>query len=206
MKKTITSLFTILLLTVLFSFDSGTASWKLTKENDNIQMFHKWVNLLESQKTRAMKVTFFADATPQKVLECLKNPEDIKQWSHGIEKCERHPKTTTEWTTYTLFKIPGPFDNKDLVSVYNVKNLGTRGIVIDITSSPDALPTPEDVQRIREYNGTWTLTPKSTGGTNVTFEVISFTEPILPRWIQDPIVQSTFMKSIKNLRTLAESK
>ena len=72
-----------------------------------------------------------------------------------------------------------------------------------MTGNPDFSPHLENIKRVKNYEGRWVFKALENGQTKVEFYTISFTKPIFPRFIQDPIIQKIFIESINKLRNLA---
>ena len=71
-----------------------------------------------------------------------------------------------------------------------------------MTGKPDKLPIYEDIMRMKLYEGYWSFRRMENGLTHVEFHTISFTSPIIPRFLQDPVLQKTFIKSMNKLKEL----
>ena len=71
---------------------------------------------------------------------------------------------------------------------------------------PERFPRKSDVNRLEKYQGSWKLIPQAEGKNMVEFSSLTFSEPPVPRFILDPIIQRMMVNSMIDFKTLAESK
>jgi hypothetical protein len=68
-----------------------------------------------------------------------------------------------------------------------------------MTGKPDRVPQQSGITRMDKYEGQWVFIPVGNGKTRVEFYSIAFSRPIVPRFIQDPVVQGILIDSINKL-------
>lgn len=180
------------------------SDWETKKRSDAIKLQYRWVLIGDTLETRQTRAILHITAPEKEIIEHLKDGHKLKKWMAGSKKCEVYPISDNEWVTYTLFNIPKPFPQKDLITKYTVH--GQRGKTeIKITSAPGFLPKNNGISRLEHYEGAWTFTPVSTHTMKVVFSTTTFSKPVLPRFIQDPIIQRVLMQSFENLKNLSEN-
>lgn len=177
--------------------------WKTAKKNNGIIIQYRWVNIGDTLKTREIRSLFTIKATHDEIINNLNDHSRLTKWNSGIKICKVYGKTEKEWITYTMYNIPRPLKQQDLVTRYSVTEADGK-VTIDMKAVPEYVKHIKGVQRQENYKGKWRLYPTRYGKTLVEFSSVSFSKPMLPRFIQDPILQHMFVKSFAKLRELSE--
>ena len=180
------------------------SSWKLAKKSDDIKISYRFVELGDTLETREMKISFSVKSTQQLLVSMFRESDNLAAWSAGIKKCKRLENSNDTWIMYNLYKIPWPFKEKDLITKYNMISTPTT-TTLYMTSKPNKIPHYPTISRLEDYKGRWVLKTDSTGLTQVEFYSISFSKPVVPRFIQDPIIQRAFIESVNKLKALVSS-
>ena len=175
--------------------------WKVDKVSEDIEISYRFLMVGDTFKTREMRIRFELDTGIDAIMPMYNSANNFQQWSAGIERCELLDKDSSGWTLYNLYDIPWPFKTRDLVTRYDMEDT-EDGVRLSMTSDADAYPITEGVMRMRYYEGYWLFESINDNRTNVSFHSIAFSKPVAPRFIQDPIVQRAFIKSIERLRTM----
>jgi len=201
------SLFTFLL--VLFHGFSIHAQelespWKLAKKSDDIKISYRFIESGDTLKIREMKISFLVKSTPEKLVQMFREPTNLVAWSAGVKKCELLNETADTWLMYNCYKIPWPFMQKDLITKYSME-VTSKITTLLMTSKPNQIPHYKDISRLENYKGRWVFKTDFEGITHVEFYSISFTKPIVPRFLQDPIIQRAFIESIQKLKEIVSS-
>lgn len=198
----------LLLSTTLSAHSSGgknkySTDWNLARKSDDISLFYRWIQADEGIKTREMKVEFTIDAGIEEILEQFSSEKNYMKWAAGIKECTIESLNDSVWYTYTLMNYPWPLKKKDLVTKHVIHKQG-HTTIIQIEASPNRTAKADGIERLEKYNGSWQLTTNIDGSTSLDYRVISFQKPILPRKIQDPLIQRISIHSLNELRRLAE--
>lgn len=179
-------------------------NWKLVKQSENIDISYRNVKVGDTLETRQMKMTFSVSSDTKTLINLFKDSEKLSAWTAGAEKCTvLMGESDTAWMTYTLYNIPWPFEKKDLITKY-VLTETDEATVLNLRSAPQQLPIYQNVSRLENFEACWKFTELGNGITEVEFVSISFTKPLVPRFIQDPIIQGILIDSIKELKKLAK--
>jgi phosphoserine aminotransferase len=75
-------------------------------------------------------------------------------------------------------------------------------VIININSRADHVPSKPGIERLQEYNATWTITETAPQKVHIEFSAMSNTPPMFPRYIQDPIIEKMFHNNLVRLREL----
>lgn len=177
------------------------SDWKLAKQLDGIKISYRFLNIGDTLETREMGIWFSINASPDEILTMFNNANNLSKWSAGIKECNIIEKNPNSWTTYNLYDIPWPFEQKDLVIEYSLKK-SNNNTILNIRSKPKKVAEQPGITRIEDYEGKWIFTPATNGLTKVSFYSISFSKRVLPRFIQDPVIQNIFIESIQTLKSL----
>lgn len=198
----------LLLAFILQGFTNGInssekAEWQLSKKSKDISLFYRWIELGNNSKTREMKVEFTINAEISEILSYFRNAKSYESWAAGIKKCNIERTSDSIWYTHTVMNYPFPFKQKDLVTRHLVVCNGVSA-TIEVEAAPDYFSEIEGIERMKDYQGIWYFSTAKNGSTAVEYRVISFTNPIFPRFVQDPIVQKICVDSFIELKQLAE--
>lgn len=199
--KTILSFFFCLFIGQSSFAHQVLSDWELGKESDQIEISYRYLSIGDTLKTREMRISFYVDASPNRLIPMFKDAEHLKAWSARTERCEIIQSDSNTWTTYCLFNIPWPFQKKDLITEYHLTKTDSS-IIISMEGKPDQVPYFKDILRMEKYEGEWSFVPLKNGKTKVELTTISFTKSNIPKYIRDPIIQSVFIDSINNLKEL----
>lgn len=200
-----TLLLSILLLPLVDHVDDGkeTRADLIEKSEWNHVKCYKGVNLYERLITAnelqvsERKGELVVDCDFNTVTKFFSVPENMKFWMKGVKKayCLR-TDSINKWTVHTTYRLPWPFANKDMVSAYEFKQYGTNKCVIQIISIDDMMEESSNMERITNFRANCMVTKIDDQKTKIVFSVICATPPIMPRWIQDPIVKRIFLKNM----------
>jgi hypothetical protein len=178
--------------------------WETSRKSGNVELQYRWVLVGDTLKTREMHVIFEVRATPEEILENFYVPEKASLWASGTRECRIYKNSDQEWINYTAFSIPKPLQQQDLVTRYRASADAGKTIVT-IQAIPDFFPSYEGYERMQHYEGRWELTPSIDGITRVEFFTVSYTKPMLPRSIQDKLLQPMMIESFENLIKLSQN-
>jgi hypothetical protein len=177
--------------------------WKLSRETEGISIYYRWLNT-DSLRTREMRAQFFIRAEIPAILRQFTKAENYLSWAVGIKECRIKIINDSSWVTYTLMDYPWPMKQKDLVTRYVVKKSRSETEII-ISAEPEAFPPKEGIERMQNYTGEWKFVSAGEGNTLIDYRAVSFTKPVFPRFIQDPVIQKLFIDSFHELKYLAET-
>jgi hypothetical protein len=204
MKKQGLILVTLLTITMLhLSGQVILSDWEMAKESVDNKIYYRNIYVGDSLETRQMRINFKIKSTKRHILELFRRTENLSEWTKGSKVCKILENNESNWLTYTLYNIPWPFNNKDLVSRYQLVENDSHDFSILINAEPSVYPVKEKIERVKNYKGEWCFTLLDDGTYDVEFLSVIFTEPVVPRFLQDPVVQSVLIDSIDKFKKMA---
>jgi hypothetical protein len=178
--------------------------WEEVRNNNGVITYVRWLHHQDGSKTRERMGDMKVDCSLKKTVEVLTDPEETKKWMSGVsENYLLSRSNPTEWYTYTLYHISWPFNNRDLVSAFVLKNnSGNKTVIIKIDSKADHIPPKPGIERLKDYSATWTITEIASQKVHIVFNAMSNTPPMFPRYIQDPVIEKIFHNNLVRLKEL----
>lgn len=199
---------TLIFLLCILSYPSFAqqvlSHWETARKSETVELQYRWVRVGDTLKTRELRTLFNVDAPVEAIVKNLSTESDFQNWSVGLKHCKKIEHSNNGWIMYSLFDIPRPFAQQDLIAKYTVEEIGKKTI-IRIEALPEYLPQKKDVVRMNNYSGYWLLEDIGYNKTMVKFHSTSFTKPVLPRFIQDPVLQRMLINSFETLIKLSEN-
>jgi hypothetical protein len=183
---------------------SVLSSWETKKQSKDILLQYRWINYYDTLKIRQTRIILFIEAGIPDILGYFTQAKTFSLWAAGVKQCAIDSLNPEEWVTYTNLDIPWPFEQKDMVARYKIINYSDE-VILSITSSPDHLPRRIGVSRIETYYGQWIFKRGEDQKTYVEFYTIALDKPIMPRFVQDPVIQQVLLDSVYKLKMLSES-
>ena len=177
--------------------------WKTAKKTDRVELQYRWLKFGDTLKAREMCIRFTIDADHLSIINSLKEPERVLQWSTGLQTFEIIGQSTNEWTTYSLYDIPKPLRKQDLVAKYQL-NFLKDSTVVDVMAVPNEKRKYDKIKRINNYSGKWIMKQNRDGTTDVSFFSLSVSKPIIPRFILDLILQPMLINSFEEFIQITE--
>jgi len=181
------------------------ARWETVREDKGVKLSSRWLTFGDSLKTREIAAQFVVNADYHSVLVCLMTPEKMLKWNDGVRSLSVHQQEGFTWITHTVYDIPYPFSQQDLV-VKNVMIQENKKTTILLSASPDFIEPLKNVNRQQLYFGKWELKILDNSKTEVKFSAISFSKLSVPRFIRDPIVQNKLFNSFVRLKEISAVK
>ncbi len=193
--------FLLLLISNYWCFAAEKSIWKTARETEQLKLQYRWI---DSTDTREVRILFSVKANHNQIINCIREPDLAKQWAIGVKDYKVYALAPDSWISYCLYNIPRPFTAQDLITRYEVVK-EPPGVMIRITAQPDYLDMVAGVNRQQNYSGKWILKETRNGITPIQFYSISFTKPIFPRFVQDPITQRMLIRSFEEFIRLSEN-
>ncbi len=191
----------LILLISNCSYAGETSNWQTARETEQLKLQYRWIDSID---TREVRILFSVKANHNQIINCIRNPRLAKQWAVGVKDYRVYDMSPDKWIAYSLYKIPKPFADQDLITRYEIVNESSE-VKITITALSDYLERISGVNRQQNYSGKWILKETQNGITQIQFYSISYTKPLVPRFMQDPITQRVLIRSFEEFIKLSEN-
>ena len=178
--------------------------WEEVRNANGVKTYVRWLQYSNGKKIRERKGEIQVNCSLAKTVGILTDASATMKWMSGVSENYLLSKSnTSEWYTYTLYNIPWPFSNRDLVSVYELQNNpGNKSTLININSKADYVPQKPGIERLMNYKATWNIMETTPQQVHIIFSAISDTPPLFPRYIQDPVIEKIFHNNLVRLKEL----
>jgi hypothetical protein len=174
-------------------------TWEEIKQDDGITVYSADV---PDTPIIAFKGKAVVDASAKKVLWVLADRKHRKDWVNRLninEELEIISKV--ERIIYQSFDMPILISNRDMVYRTVLTKDNSTGIYKFSMSSVDHKDAPETIGvRARLINSTYIVKPISDSQTEVTVEILSDPQGLLPTWIVNLVQKSWPLKTLRALR------
>jgi len=200
--KLILSFTSLILISFSTSGQNVLSDWKLAKQSDDMKISYRDVKIGDTLETREICLSFFVDASPEKIIPMFKEADKLSYWSAGTKNCEVLRDNNSTWLVLSKFDFPWPFNHEDLITEYKMTKANPQTILSYESWTPDQLPCYENIVTTKKYMGEWLFIPQEEGTTKVEFHSIALFKSKIPHFIQDPIVQKILIQSIHDLKSL----
>ncbi|MFW5761767.1 MAG: hypothetical protein ACOCXH_12375 [Cyclobacteriaceae bacterium] len=98
--------------------------------------------------------------------------------------------------------IPWPMDNQDMVTKNELKIEKNGKVSIVLSGASHMVPVKDGIRRIEHFEGGWTLTPLIGNQVKITYSMFNNSEPVVPRFITDPLVLKSFWITLDEMRKI----
>ena len=152
-------------------------------------------------KFKEFRLEATINAPVEKLVAAMNDIENYTEWMSDLKSVELVKQVSDEeLITYSVIEVPFPFDNRDIVTVYNFSGNKNNGIVrIDMESMNDLLPEEEGLIRITIARGFWEFTPLSAEQTSIIYQFVADPGGSIPAWLTNMFLIEGPMKTVENL-------
>lgn len=175
--------------------------YELVRQENNISIYSRWIQVDEERSARQVKVTFVVNAPAEQALSVLTNDSSFTSWMGGTRDYRRvHTIDSGNWYSYIQFSIPWPLKDQDCIIHYEVRVNSDHYKEILLHGEPDYLAAVDGVTRICHMEGTWKLVSAGPNRTLIEYIIFSRQASSFPRWITDPIIQNNMIRTMTAFR------
>lgn len=196
----------LLLISILLSTTSASASeWELEKhdEDNDIKVYTR-LKPDSNSDFKEFKGTTHIKSRITALVALLDAPDLACEWMHNCVDFKFIEEVSdTQKYSYSINNAPWPVTDRDLV-VYSdtQQNSHDYSVTISLSSAFDKVAEDDDYIRVKELNGTWTLTPMDNGLIEVTYQLFLDPAGSLPSMIASTTVVDTPYYTLLNLREI----
>lgn len=151
---------------------SGSAEWKLAKDEDGIKVY-----TLKTPGDAALKLRTVMEGDytlTQLVSQHIGVGDTLEvciEWIPGCKDFERLvPFDPARGYDRDLWRVelPGPFADRELlISTLFHQDKQTKAVTLDVVGMPNSMPLTPGVVRVKRMHNRWTYTPKPSGKVEV---------------------------------------
>lgn len=201
---TITLLISLPLLSIAQEDQLETHSeWELSKEKDGIQIYTRWRPVEDDREAREMRGEMVVEAPISNIVHLIKDDEKATQWINRVKVFENvRVVDDFTWYSYSEMAIPWPMDNQDMVTKNELKIYKNGKVEIVLSGASEEVPVKDGIRRIEHFEGGWKLEPINEKQVKVTYSMFNNSKPVIPRFITDPLVLSSFWSTLDEMRKI----
>ena len=122
----------------------------------------------------------------------------------GLEFQQVSIVDSTSWIAMQGFEFPWPISNKVNRMEYRRQEAGTTTYIF-LKSLPMVKSLPKGYEEMDPTEGQWEIHKLNSRQLVVIYKVRALVESPYPRWVQDPIIQKSFITSFDKLRSSIQS-
>lgn len=173
-------------------------AWKKAKDKDGISIY-----TMKSETSRIKELsakTYFETNLTTLVAVFL----DIQSYPDWVKDCKLsrllNQTGPQDLYYYSEFKVPFPFDNRDLIQHLNIKqDPESREVTVTLTNQSALIPEKKDIVRMQTANGFWKF--KSVKGGKVQIDLQYQNDPggAIPAWLVNAFLVGNPFSTITNL-------
>lgn len=170
--------------------------WELEKSKYDIEVYGK---LLDGYEVKAFKATGLIDGSVEEVTQVIMDIERYVDWyPHCVAGVVLEGSTPTEQYRRIEFRLPWPFDNRDVVNKLIAKKID-GDVWVTIENASDYHQELKNVYRVGRAEGYWHIINEGEGKTRLTYAAVG--EPGgIPNWITNIFLFDTPLTAINNIR------
>lgn len=177
--------------------------WEFLQTTDSITIF---VREIPNTEIRELKLTTEFNTSVKKLIETLKQVENMPTWSFTCRTTKLIKKTNNnELFFYYLADIPWPIKGKDVVLHLQFFHDSITGIHTITSNNFDGLvPINNDITRVDYMKAKWKITPINSKQVSVEYYISLKIGNSLPDWIINKAISYSPVKSMNSLKEIIE--
>lgn len=192
------------------TFVVSHSPWERMVESDNIITQFRWLNLNDGTKVIERKAKMIVQGvSPEQVASVIRDYRLIPEWMNAVDETQLLKQDNNDlWVIFLIFELPWPLRDKYLINeVREQKHPFLPFYTFRINSSEKYKPPFEcKINDFGHYEGVWKVYSWQKDVTYIEFSAFSTAPPQFPRWIQDPIVNRLFTKTMESFYNLLYNK
>lgn len=179
----------------------GESDFQLVRSEKSIQIYSRWIPVGNNRSAREMRISFSVGAPLGRTVNVLLNDSSVTKWMSNTHSYFRLSTIdSSHWYSYVRFSVPWPLRDQDCIIGYTLKQTGKQIVEIRLTGSPGYIEPVCGVTRILHMEGLWKFVGVQENKTLVEYTIFSNQTSSFPRWITDPIIQNTMIKTMEGFR------
>lgn len=175
-----------------------TAGWREAINDDGIVVYKRKRSGSAYEEVRAETRM---RARIDDFLPLFKDSANYRRWVYGaIETRPTSKVNDLDFTFYGVFKIPWPFENRELFSRVEIVRESPENLKARLTDVAMNVPVGDGLVRVTKFESLWSVKYRSE--TEIDFSIEMYAEPggNLPPFIVNLVLSRIQLWSIKNLQ------
>jgi len=186
------------------------SSWERMIESDYILTQFRWLTLNDGSKVIERKARMIVQGvSPKQVAAVIRDYKLIPKWMNAVSEAQLIKSADNNlWVIFLIFKLPWPLRNKYLINEVREQKHSFLPLYSFKINSSDKYKPPFDckINDFGHYEGVWKVYSWQKDVTYIEFSAFSTAPPQFPRWIQDPIVNRSFAKTMESFYKLLKNR
>lgn len=191
----------VILLLILFkaTLGFGQDSWKLKIVEDGIKVYTRSVT---NSKIKAIKVECNLAAKPSQLVAVILDINTSCQWVYQSKTAKVLKQVSpAELYYYCEVNVPWPAKNRDFVSHVRVsQDADNKVVTIDAPCVPNMVLVKENIVRITNSVGKWTIAPIENKKIKVQYELMVDPAGTIPAWLVNLFVTQGPLETFERLK------
>jgi len=176
--------------------------WELSKSKNGISVYTRRVDY---SNYKEFKGEVLVTANSEQVITLLKNIAGYKEWLPDCMESKRLKKIDElQQINYVLTDFPWPYDDRDLIYRFTLKDKKSEQIKILIENKPEYIQNRDGIVRIQSAKGLWLITPTSENKTKLVYQMHVEPGGYVPAWLANLKITDTPYGFLYNLRKQLE--
>ncbi len=186
---------------------TASTNWEKLMENNRLLVWQRWLTIDNNREIRQRKCQMIVSSSLNKVIALIRDHRRAPEWMCMVEEVKVIAgEDKNIWYTLARYHMPWPLRDKLLATRLQLTKFQQNNLVrIDIHSDKSKTLNNENVNDFGYFEGSWTILSITDKLSYVEFTAYSTSLPLFPRWIQDPIVDKTFLNTMESFFDLANS-
>lgn len=174
---------------------SKKSKWKQARERQGVSIYYRNLNLFNEIKTRQIAARFkLKSSSIDSIVAQIKQPNKIESWNEAVREVKLLQNNDLDWISHTVYEIPFPFTQQDLVAHYFLEKKNDK-LIISSKSLPDYIDAKDGFRREGVSFSQWKLIPLENGELFVEYSALTLSNTRIPAFIKDPIIQQKLLNS-----------
>lgn len=184
------------------TYKTPSEDWKLAKNKDGVLVYTRQP---EGKKIKEFRAIVKIKTSMQKLIDLIENVEKYPEWQANITSSRTLKKlSSTERYIYYALDVPWPITDRDVVTHVKKVNYKSGKVVFKLSAKPDYIKEKEGFIRIRDAQGSWTLSPEGNGYIKVTYQSYGDPAGSIPSGIINSFIVDGPFKTMGNMKRKCE--
>ncbi len=185
---------------VVLNQQKVVSEWKCVDKKQEWALFERWILVNNQMRLRERKGEIIVHCDYYLAINYLSEIERLRDWMHSVVSVQKlHSSSEGESLRHIVFRLPFPFNNRDVVASVQTSVVDNTQSYIQINSKSNATEYPK-MKRINAFTAKWNIQKLEDGKVKISFVTFSTEPPLFPDWIQNPVIEREFKKNLLRLK------